>query len=258
MPQGRFTTNQTGIGNNTTMNSHIAFAFASVALITGPGFAQEAAPAAIPAPSPAPAEASAGASATAQPKDSVQNLASLGKGVHKVKKTEDGHFRSCVVVGQARISTTLGAAKGMMTAQRNAKLDAESAFVTWLKANTKSVEQSGDKTEFVLKGDETGRSETGSSTETSSSLVQTSAEGAIRGLSLIGKDVSGEILTLVYGWKPDYAEITREVETEMNKDPESAAKSTQTAPASVAPAVQIQNTVIQNTVIVSEEAGDFL
>lgn len=240
------------------MNKHIAFAFAGATLLVAPVFAQEASPAATSVPAQAPAETPAIAPAAVQPGDSVQNLAALGKGVHKVKKTEDGHFRSCVVVGQARISTTLGAAKGMMTAQRNAKLDAESAFVTWLKANTKSVEQSGDKTEFVLKGDETGRSETGSSTETSSSLVQTSAEGAIRGLSLIGKDVSGEILTLVYGWKPDYAEITREVEAEMNKEPETAAQSAPTPPAPVAPAVQIQNTVIQNTVIVSEEAGDFL
>ena len=236
------------------MKNTFATALAGAALFAAPAFAQEAAPASAPAPAPAAAEAPA----PAQPEDSVQNLAALGKGVHKVKKTEDGHFRSCVVVGQARISTALGAAKGMMTAQRNAKLDAESAFVTWLKANTKSVEQSGDKTEFVLKGDETGHSESASSTETSSSLVQTSAEGAIRGLSLIGKDVSGEILTLVYGWKPDYAEITREVEAEMNKEPETAAQSAPPPPAPAAPAVQIRNTVIQNTVIVSEEAGDFL
>ena len=149
------------------MKNTFATMLAGAALLADPAFAQEAAPEATSTSSPAPV--------VVQPGDSVQNLAALGKGVHKVKKTEDGHFRSCVVVGQARISTALGAAKGMMTAQRNAKLDAESAFVTWLKANTKSVEQSGDKTEFVLKGDETGRSETGSSTETSSSLVQTSA-----------------------------------------------------------------------------------
>lgn len=253
MPQGRNRNNQRATENQ-PMKKTVAIAFAGAALLATPAFPQETATAVASAPAPA----AAATDPSAKPEDTVQSLAGLGKGVHKVKKTDDGHFRSCVVVGQARISTALGAAKGMMTAQRNAKLDAESAFVMWLKSNTKSVEQSGDKTEFVLKGDETGSSESASSTETSSSLVQTTAEGAIRGLSLIGKDVSGEILTLVYGWKPDYAEITREVAAEMNKEPEAAAQSAPPQPAPVAPAVQIRNTVIQNTVIVSEEAGDFL
>lgn len=237
------------------MNGHIATALVASALLAVPAFAQDIpATTTPPAPSSASAAVQTVAPAPAQPQDSVKVMADLGKGVHKVKKTEDGHFRSCVVVGQARISTVLGPAKGMMTAQRNAKLDAESAFVAWLKSHTKSIEQSGDKTEFVLKGDEEGHSETASSTETNSSLVQTSAEGAIRGLSLIGKEVSGEILTLVYAWKPDYAEITREVAAEMNKEPENTAQSDPPP----APPVQIQNTVIQSTVIVSEEAGEFL
>ena len=44
----------------------------------------------------------------------------------------------------------------------------------------------------------------------------------------------------------------------MNKEPGTAAQTASPPTAPVAPAVQIQNTVIQNTVIVSEEAGDFL
>lgn len=236
------------------MKNTVAIAFAGAAILATPAFPQATAPAAVSAPTPTPASAPA----ASQPQDTVQTLAGLGKGVHKVKKTADGHFQSCVVVGQSRISTALGAAKGMMTAQRNAKLDAESAFVSWLKSNTKSVEQSGDKTEFVLKGDETGSSESATSTETSSSLIQTTAEGAIRGLSLIGKDVSGEILTLVYAWKPDYAEIAREVEAEMSKVPEPAPAASAPAPAPAAPAIQIQNTIIENKVIVTEEAGEFL
>ena len=154
---------------------------------------------------------------TVKTQDSMQELAELGPGVHRVKKTENNVFKSCVVVGQARISTVLGKSKGLATARRNAKLKAESEFVSWLKTNTASVRSSGDETEFTLKGEGTSTAESGKSTETSVETIISSAQGAIRGLSLIGShhDSETSTLTLIYAWKPDFAKLTDQVETAM-------------------------------------------
>lgn len=149
--------------------------------------------------------------------DSIQQLAELGPGVHKVKKGVNNVFKSCVVVGQARVSTVLGMSKGLATARRNAKLKAESEFVSWLKTNTASVRSSGDETEFTLKSEGTSTSESGQSTETEVETITSSAQGAIRGLSLIGShhDAKTAMLTLVYAWKPDFVKFADQVETAM-------------------------------------------
>lgn len=63
-----------------------------------------------------PADATAQENA-AKTQDSIQELAELGPGVHRVKKTANNVFKSCVVVGQARISTVLGKSKGLATAR---------------------------------------------------------------------------------------------------------------------------------------------
>lgn len=166
------------------------------------------------------AENPAGATAqenAANTQDSIQELAELGPGVHRVKKTANNVFKSCVVVGQARISTVLGKSKGLATARRNAKLKAESEFVSWLKTNTASVRSSGDETEFTLKGEGTSTAESGKSTETSVETITSCAQGAIRGLSLIGShcDTETSTLTLVYAWKPDFAKLADQVESAM-------------------------------------------
>ena len=57
-----------------------------------------------------PADATAQENA-AKTQDSIQELAELGPGVHRVKKTANNVLKSCVVVGQARISTVLGKSK---------------------------------------------------------------------------------------------------------------------------------------------------
>lgn len=152
--------------------------------------------------------------------DSMQELAELGPGVHRVKKNENNVFKSCVVVGDARISTVLGLNKGLATARRNARLKAEAEFVSWLKTNTASVRSSGEETEFTLKSEGKSQSESGTSNETSVESITSSAQGAIRGLSLIGnhRDMETKTLTLVYAWKPDYAKITSQVESAMESD----------------------------------------
>ena len=187
----------------------------------------------------------------------IKELAELGPGVHKVKKTENNVFKSCVVVGQARISTVLGISKGLETARRNAKLKAEAEFVSWLKTHTASVRSLGDETEFTLKGDGDKESETGTSSETSTETITSSAQGAVRGLTLIGssQDSETKMLTQVYAWKPDYARIVDQVESAMKPE---VKVSTTPAAKKESEKSKTQNKGIKSKTVVSPEAKEFL
>lgn len=189
--------------------------------------------------------------------DSIKELAELGPGVHKVKKTDNNVFRSCVVVGQSRISTVLGISKGLETARRNAKLKAEAEFVSWLKTHTSSVRSLGDATEFTLKGDGDKESELGTSSETSTESITSSAQAAVRGLTLIGssQDPETKTLTQVYAWKPDYARIVDQVEAAMKHEE----KPSTTPDAKIeAEKSKSRNQGIKAKMVVSPEAKEFL
>ena len=191
---------------------------------------------------------------------SIKELAELGPGVYKVKKGENNVFKSCVVVGQARISTVLGAGKGLATARRNAKSKAESEFVSWLKTNTSSVRSFGDEVEFMLKGDGKDMAETGTSTETSIETITSSAQGAIRGLSLIGSSQDAQadgsmMLTQVYAWKPDFANVADQIEAAMKPSQKpltaEASKKTDEQPKTPSSPMKAKTTI-------APEAGEFL
>ncbi|MBO5904951.1 MAG: hypothetical protein J6Q84_00875 [Kiritimatiellae bacterium] len=188
--------------------------------------------------------------------NSIQMLAELGSGVHKVKTDDNNVFKSCVVVGQSRISTVLGSSKGLEVARRNAKLKAEAEFVSWLKTHTSSVRSSGDETEFTLKGDGNNKSESGTSSETSTESITSSAQGAVRGLTLIGShhDPETKMLTQVYAWKPDYARIADQIEDAM-KPVDIPAREPAANNASNQPN---QSKGLKKKTIVSPEAAEFL
>lgn len=203
-----------------------------------------------------PADATAQENA-AKTQDSIQELAELGPGVHRVKKTANNVFKSCVVVGQARISTVLGKSKGLEIAHRRAELQAESKFVSWLKTHASSVRSRGDEADFILKGDRNNQSEDGAATEVSSESITSSAQGAIRGLSLIGshRDLETSTLTLVYAWKPDFAKLADQVESAMepNQKKQSRAnrKNVKRAHDKIAPPMKTKT-------VVAPEAEEFL
>ena len=83
--------------------------------------------------------------------EQIKQLAELGPGIHKVKQDERKALKSCVVVGQARISTALGQAKGLEVARRNARLSAEKEFVKWVRTNVASVETRQRRRSFCLR-----------------------------------------------------------------------------------------------------------
>jgi hypothetical protein len=51
----------------------------------------------------------------------LSRIAKLGPGVHAIKKDKQGRVMSCIIVGQARISTVLGKAKGLQDARDKAR-----------------------------------------------------------------------------------------------------------------------------------------
>jgi len=184
----------------------------------------------------------------------IELLAALGPGVHKIKRDESGFLTSCVVVGQARISTALGQARGLQTARTSARLSAEKEFVKWFETHVRAVEYSGNQQIIMLESDGQNMTETGKSAETTAEAITAAASGALRGLTVLGlqQDGNGQLLTLVMGWKPEYAV--------------SAASAQQVNESGHLPAPQVKEEKVGSPVdknipsktTLSEEAGEFL
>ena len=188
-----------------------------------------------------------------------EKLAKLGSGVHEIKK-DGNRLQSCVIVGEARISTVLGSSKGLSIASRNAQLNAEGAFVSWLKTNVSSVRSFGDETTFELQGSGDGEAtETGQSVESSAAQITSAAQGAIRGMTLLGehRDAEGKMLYRIYGWKPGYAELAADAEQAMEPVVESGPSAPQggqyvpSAPSGKTPG-------FESRTLISPEAAEFL
>lgn len=168
------------------------------------------------------------------PEQIVRRLADLGEGVHEVK-SERGRLQSLKVVGQERISTVLGEAKGVLTAQRRATLKANAAFVEWMKNNVSSISSVEDETIVTMVGDGQNISEQGKSSELTKQSIATQAEGLVRGLTLVAKDQNPDtrLMTLIFSWSPEKAALTGEAKN-ANDRPSSGVPSSPATPESKA------------------------
>lgn len=150
--------------------------------------------------------------------ESFSKIVTLGPGVHHIKADQDGHVRSCIVVGQSRISTVLGKAKGLHTARSRANLAAASEFVKWLKQDVEVRETTEDETILSLEGnrkeDKKTREESGKAVEKNTSQFTAISRGLVRGLQVLHVDVDGEegVYTVVLGWSADGAAMARQAE----------------------------------------------
>jgi len=156
--------------------------------------------------------------------EQIAKVVQLGAGVHHIEKNKKGHIISCVVVGQARISTALGKAKGMELAHDKANLACSAEFVKWLKEEASLYQSNEDDTIFLLEGSEGDeddvQAESPQSIERSSKKMETLSKGLVRGLRMLHRDVDGEgkTLTIVKGWKADTAEGTKKVASDLASD----------------------------------------
>lgn len=154
------------------------------------------------------------------PEEIVKRLAELGPGVHEIK-VENGRLKSLKVVGQDRISTVLGAAKGLPTAQKRASMKANAAFVEWMKNHVASISVTNDETIVTMQGDGKNVTEQGKSSEQTKEIITQKAEGLVRGLTLVAKDQKEDNLTLVYSWSPERAALAKDAQ-EQNQNPGTA------------------------------------
>ncbi len=194
----------------------------------------------VSAPAPAPS-----------PADAIKQLADLGPGVHKIKKDDAGRLQSCVIVGQSRISTVLGTAKGLEIARKRARMNAQAEFVRWMKTAVAAVQLMSDSSMVVLKGNDKTTSESGKAVELTSDNVSTLSEGVLRGMTIIGvnQDAKTETMTIVYGWTPKNAALAEEAK-DVNRHPGDSTTETTGRP--------VERGTVDNKTTVSDEAKDFL
>ena len=156
--------------------------------------------------------------------EQMAKIAKLDAGVHKIQKDKKGHIVSCVVVGQARISTSLGKAKGLELARNKANLDCSAQFVKWLKEDVQINESGGDESVVLMEGTEgddgDSLKESGKSVEKSSKKMESVSKGLVRGLQMLHKDVDGgkKLYTVVKGWKADNSEGVKKISADSASD----------------------------------------
>lgn len=202
--------------------------------------------------------------------EAMAKIANLGPGVHNVVKDKKGRIKSCVVVGQARISTVLGKAKGIENARDKANLSCSTEFVKWLKEDVNVYLSNDEETVTLLEGeegqDDESLKESAKSIEKSGKKMESLSKGLVRGLVLIHKTVDGDgkTYTVIKGWKADTAEAVKKVSADLASDePEGKGdKSKKTTGGSTKekdkPAAKKIDKEIESGSATSDDAADFL
>ena len=160
----------------------------------------------------------------------MSKIAEAGPGVYKIKTDDKGRIKSCIVVGQSRISTVLGKAKGIETARQRAQLDAKAEFVKWLKEKVNVRQKTDDETIILLEGNE-GKGgdelkESGKAVEKTSKKMESIAEGLVRGMEVLHTEViaKDQTYTIVYGWDAKAAEATKKARSSLNDESKDGSK----------------------------------
>jgi hypothetical protein len=154
----------------------------------------------------------------------LAKLVALGPGVHQIQKDENGHIVSCIVIGQARISTVLGKPKGLEVARNKANLDCSVQFVKWLKEEVTIHETSDEEAVVITEGSETADGDTllesGKSIDRTGKKMDSVSKGLVRGLQVLHRQVDGEekTYTIVKGWKADTADGTKKISVDLASD----------------------------------------
>lgn len=200
--------------------------------------------------------------------EQMAKIAALGPGVHNVQKNKKGHITAFVVVGQGRISTVLGKAKGLENARNKANLDCSAQFVKWLKEEVNIYESSDEETVILLEGSEEGDGEdlkeSGKSVEKSGKKMESLSKGLVRGLQMLHKEVDGDGKTfiIIKGWKADTVEGVKKVSADLASDePESKEGKNKTAAGEAGgkkPKSKKIDKDIESGSTTSEDASDFL
>lgn len=156
--------------------------------------------------------------------EQMAKIAALGPGVHSIQKDKKGRFKSCMVVGQARISTSLGKAKGIEMARDKANLACSAEFVKWLKEEVSVYQSNDEETVILMEGsegaDDDTLKESGKSVEKSSKKMESLSKGLVRGLQILHKEVDGDgkTYTVIKGYNADTAEGVKKISADLASD----------------------------------------
>jgi hypothetical protein len=128
-------------------------------------------------------------------------------GVVDVMQDKNGAITKVVIVGAAPISTVLGAADGLLTARREARLRAAGKFRQFLKEKVSIEEKTETERVVKLETKETGGdlTESGKKISKNTEKYQTVSEGMVKGLQVLGfKTVSlnekEKVYVMICGW----------------------------------------------------------
>ena len=145
-------------------------------------------------------------------------------GVVDVQTDKNGVINRVVIVGASPISTVLGAADGLLTARRDARLRAAGKFRQFLKEKVSIEEKS--ETERVVKLESKQGSdltESGQKISKNTEKYSTVSEGMVRGLQILGfKTVSlnakEKIYVMVCGWDSATSNAVKGLDKELESD----------------------------------------
>jgi hypothetical protein len=148
----------------------------------------------------------------------LAKIADLGKGVHKIKKDDKGNIISCVIVGEAEISTVLGKTRGIQTARTKARLSCAAEFRKFLKEKVRVYEGTSSEEIILREGKEDGKEdggvkEAGKAVDKTTTKYETIASGLVRGLRVLHVEVKADDKNyiLVMGWDAATSAATKKV-----------------------------------------------
>ena len=145
-------------------------------------------------------------------------------GVVDIRTDKNGAINRVVVVSAVPLSTVLGAADGLLTARREARLRAAGKFRQFLKEKVSIEEKS--ETERIVKLESEKSSdltESGKKISKFSDKYQTVSEGMVNGLQTLGfKTVSlnpkEKVYVLVCGWDAETSKAAGDLGKALDKD----------------------------------------
>ena len=193
-----------------------------------------------------------------------KRIATLGPGVHEVQKDKKGQITSCIIVGQARISTALGKAKGIELARDKANLDCSAQFVKWLKEEVSVYQSNEDESIILMEGSEEKENdslkESAKSVEKSSKKMESVAKGAVRGLQMLHKetDGNGKTYTVVKGFKASNLDALKKLSEDLKSDEPSSKKNGGSESGSAESKKKKNDKEIESGSATAGDAGDFL
>jgi hypothetical protein len=194
-------------------------------------------------------------------------LVKLGPGVHNIKKDKKGRVLTLIVVGQARISTVLGGAKGKEMARKKAAQGARAEFVKWLGEAVVVCENAENEATIFIQGEEgkdkDAQSEAGKAVEKTGDSFKSLSAGFVRGLTLLHTDVNADEkeCTMVYGWSLANAKAAKHTATNdptIEDDKPAAKKAASREAAEGGESGKSDNKKIRSQKATSGDAGDFL